>query len=134
MRSRKFHAVFACAVVILLSAFYGAVTGTQIDLLRVAAWSAAGIGCYIALSFAFGFDPHRTRLDPFASNWVHYVDRWELRLGQATLSMLGCMVLGARLFDSEYFVNAVVISTLSAWTYFAWRLYAGGYSTSVSAR
>jgi hypothetical protein len=130
MRSRKFHAVSSCVAFILLAAAYSAVTGTQVDLLHVAAWSAAGIACYIALSYAFGFDPHRTRLDPLAADWVQYVDRWELRLGQATLSMLGCMVVGAQLFDSGHFVSAVVSGTLSAWTYFAWRLYAGGYTPS----
>lgn len=138
MRSRKFHAVFSCAAFILIAAVYAVLTATQIPLLRVALWSAVGIACYIALSYAFGFDPHRTRLTQFASEWVHYIDRWELRLGQATLSMLGCMVVSAKLLDGEHFVLAVVSGTLSAWTYFAWRLYAGGYTsnprTGASAR
>lgn len=130
MRSRKFHAVSACAAFVLIAAAYGAITGTPLDLFRVACWSAAGVATYIALSYMFGFDPHRTRVAQFASEWVHYIDRWELRLGQATLSMLGCMIIGARLFDPSHFVLAVVSGTLSAWTYFAWRLYAGGYTES----
>lgn len=130
MRSRKFHAVSACAAFVLIAALYGALTHTPLDLVRVTLWGAAGIGSYIFLSYMFGFDPHRTRVAQFASEWVHYVDRWELRLGQATLSMLGCMVLGAKLFDPSHFVLAVVSGTLSAWTYFAWRLYAGGYTAS----
>lgn len=134
MRSRKIHAVSACAAFVSIAAVYGAVTGTPLDLLRIACWSAAGIGSYIFLSYMFGFDPHRTRVAQFASEWVHYVDRWELRLGQATLSMLGLMVLGARLFDPEHFVLAVVSGTLSAWIYFAWRLYAGGYTASSPRR
>jgi hypothetical protein len=129
MRSRQFHAVLSCVAFVFIAAAYGAVTHTAIDLFRLALWSAAGIGSYMALSYAFGFDPHRTRIAQYASEWVHYVDRWELRLGQATLSMLGCMVVGAKLFDEANFVLAVVSGTLSAWTYFAWRLYAGGYST-----
>ncbi len=111
---------------------YALATGAHFDLLRVAFWSAAGIGSYIALSRVFGFDPHRTRLARCAADWVHYVDRWELRLGQATLSMLGCMIVAARLLDETHFVLAVVSGTLSAWTYFAWRLYAGGYDSQSS--
>jgi hypothetical protein len=127
MRSRTSHAIAACATFLLIAAFYGIVTQTPVELLRVAFWSAAGIGSYIALSHAFGFDPHRTRLAEFAADWAHYIDRWELRLGQATLSMLGCMIVAAKLLDDANFVLAVVSGTLSAWTYFAWRLYAGGY-------
>lgn len=130
MHSRMFHAASACAAFILIAAVYGAFAKTPLDLLRVGAWSAAGIGSYIFLSYMFGFDPHRTRIAQFASEWVHYVDRWELRLGQATLSMLGCMVLGAKLLDESHFVLAVVSGTLSAWMYFAWRLYAGGYTSA----
>ena len=75
----------------------------------------------------FGFDPHRTRIARYASPLVQYVDRWELRLGQATLSMLGCVALAAGLLDQTNFVTAVVSGTLAAWTYFALRLYTGGY-------
>jgi len=128
MHSRLSHAGFAFAAVVALAALLGALTGEPIDLLRVATWSAIGIGCYIGLSYVFGFDPHRTRIAQLASDWIHYVDRWELRLGQATLSMLGCIVIAARLFDEANFVPAVVSATLAAWTYFVWRLYAGGYS------
>ena len=134
MRSRQFHATLSCVAFVLIAAFYSAVTHTPVDLLRVACWSAAGIAAYVVLSYAFGFDPHRTRIAQYASEWVHYVDRWELRLGQTTLSMLGCMVVGEKLFDPSHFVLAVVSGTLAAWTYFAWRLYAGGYNSSGSAR
>lgn len=127
MRSRFLHAISAFAGFLVLAAAYGLLTATAVDLVRVAVWSAAGIGSYIALCHAFGFDPHRTRVAPMASDWVHYVDRWELRLGQATLSMLGLMVVAARLFDQTHFVLAVVSGTLSAWVYFACRLYLGGY-------
>lgn len=129
MRSRTIHAISACATFLLVSMIYGLATGAHLDLPRVALWSAAGIGAYIALSHLFGFDPHRTRLASYAADWVHYVDRWELRLGQATLSMLACMIVAAKLLDEAHFVLAVVSGTLSAWTYFAWRLYAGGYDS-----
>jgi hypothetical protein len=79
------------------------------------------------LSQLFGFDPHRTRIAAAAPAYMHYVDRWELRLGQATLCMLGGIVVAAQLFDTKHFVTAVVSGTLSAWTYFAFRLYVGGY-------
>lgn len=127
MRSRLLHAISAFAGFLVLAAAYGLLTASAVDLARVAVWSAAGIGAYVALCHAFGFDPHRTRVSPLASEWVRYVDRWELRLGQATLSMLGLMVVGARLFDEANFVLAVVSGTLSAWSYFACRLYLGGY-------
>lgn len=129
MRSRTLHAISACATFLLIAMIYGLATGAQFELFRVALWSSAGIGSYIALSQLFGFDPHRTRLARYAADWAHYVDRWELRLGQATLSMLGCMVIAAKLLDEAHFVLAVVSGTLSAWTYFAWRLYAGGYTS-----
>lgn len=131
MRSRALHAVAACAAFLLIATCYSVATGVQFDSFRVVFWSAAGIVSYIVLSHAFGFDPYRTRVAASAAEWVHYVDRWELRLGQATLSMLGCMIVAAKLFDGAHFVVAVVSGTLSAWTYFAWRLYAGGYETKV---
>lgn len=134
MRSRLFHAIAAFAGFLVLAVAYGALTGSSVELLHVALWSALGIGAYVALCHAFGFDPHRTRVAPLASDWVHYVDRWELRLGQATLSMLGLMVVAARLFDQAHFVLAVVSGTLSAWTYFACRLYLGGYDSRRARR
>jgi hypothetical protein len=129
MRSRILHAVSAFVGFLALAAGYAVLTGSAVGLMHVAFWSAAGIGGYIALCYVFGFDPHRTRVSPAASDWVHYVDRWELRLGQATLSMLGLMVVTAHLFDEAHFVLAVVSSTLSAWSYFACRLYLGGYDS-----
>jgi hypothetical protein len=127
MQSRKLHGLIACAVFLMAASVYAALTGKPVDIWRVALWSMVGIASYMVLSRLFGFDPHRTRIAAAAPALMHYVDRWELRLGQATLSMLGVIVVAAGLFDSEHFVTAVVSGTLSAWTYFAFRLYAGGY-------
>jgi hypothetical protein len=127
MQSRKLHALIAFALFLIAATVYAAVSHQPVDLWRVALWSLAGVGSYMALSQAFGFDPHRTRIAAAAPAYMHYVDRWELRLGQATLSMLGGIVVAARLFDADHFVTAVVSGTLSAWTYFAFRLYVGGY-------
>ncbi|MDY6948594.1 MAG: hypothetical protein SXG53_23065 [Pseudomonadota bacterium] len=135
MQSRKLHALIAFALFLVAATVYAALSGKPVDLWRVALWSMAGVGSYMVLSRLFGFDPHRTRIDEGAPAYLHYVDRWELRLGQATLSMLGGIVVAARLFDAEHFVAAVVCGTLSAWTYFAFRLYAGGYRAhAASAR
>lgn len=130
MRSRIVHAVSAYATFLCISGVYGLATGEEIDLLPLALWSGVGIASYIALSQLFGFDPHRTRLAHSKADWMHYIDRWELRLGQATLSLLGCMIVAAKMLDDAHFVLAVVSGTLSAWTYFAWRLYSGGYDSS----
>lgn len=127
MQSRKLHALIAFALFLLAAVVYAAASGKPVDLWRVAVWSIVGVGSYMVLSRIFGFDPHRTRVAERAPAYVHYVDRWELRLGQATLSMLGGIVIAARLLDADHFVTAVVSGTLSAWTYFAFRLYAGGY-------
>jgi hypothetical protein len=127
MQSRKLHALIAFALFLVAATVYATLSGKPMDLWRVAAWSVAGVGSYMTLSQLFGFDPHRTRIAAAAPAYMHYVDRWELRLGQATLCMLGGIVVAARLFDAEHFVSAVVSGTLSAWTYFAFRLYAGGY-------
>ena len=127
MNTRKLHALLSCALFLLAAGVYGWLSGQPVELWRVAFWSMAGVATYIALSGVFGFDPQRTRVARYASPLVQYVDRWELRLGQATLSMLGCVTLAAGLLDHTNFVTAVVSGTLSAWTYFALRLYAGGY-------
>jgi hypothetical protein len=127
MYSRKLHSILAFVLFLCAAALYGGLTGRPVDLWRVALWSMVGVGSYVALSRLFGFDPHRTRVAQYAPALVQYVDRWELRLGQATLSMLGCVVLAARIVDPENFVSAVVSGTLSAWTYFVLRLYCGGY-------
>lgn len=134
MHTRKLHALMACALFLLGASVYGMLTGKPIELWHVAFWSLVGVASYIALSKLFGFDPHRTRIARFASPLVQYVDRWELRLGQATLSMLGCVALLAGLLDHTNFVTAVVSGTLAAWTYFALRLYAGGYGNAKLAR
>lgn len=127
MHSRKLHAILSCVLFLFAALVYGSLSGHVVDLWRVALWGVVGIGSYVALSRIFGFDPHRTRVAEYAPALVQYVDRWELRLGQATLSMLGCVAVAARLVDPENFVTAVVSGTLSAWTYFALRLYCGGY-------
>lgn len=127
MQTRKLHAVLSCALFIMAALIFGKVAEYAIDPWRVAFWSIAGVAIYVVLSRMFGFDPHRTRVAEYAPALIHYVDRWELRLGQATLSMLGCVVLAARILDPANFVTAVVSGTLAAWTYFAVRLYAGGY-------
>jgi hypothetical protein len=127
MLTRKLHALLSCALFLLAASVYSALSGHALELWRVAFWSMAGVVSYIVLSGVFGFDPHSTRLARFASPLTQYVDRWELRLGQATLSMLGCVALAAGLLDHTNFVTAVVSGTLAAWTYFALRLYFGGY-------
>jgi hypothetical protein len=127
MYTRKLHALLSCALFLLAASVYSMLSGQPIELWRVAFWSMVGVAVYIALSGLFGFDPHRTRIARYASPLVHYVDRWELRLGQATLSMLGFVALAAGLLDHTNFVTAVVSGTLAAWTYFALRLYTGGY-------
>jgi hypothetical protein len=127
MHTRKLHALMSCALFLVAAGLYGKLTGHPVELWRVAFWSLVGVASYIALSGLFGFDPHRTRIARYASPLMQYVDRWELRLGQATLSMLGVVALAAGLLDPINFVMAVVSGTLSAWTYFALRLYAGGY-------
>jgi hypothetical protein len=130
MHTRKLHALMACALFLLAAIVWGSLAGKPIELWRVAFWSIVGVASYIALSRVFGFDPHRTRIARYASPLMQYVDRWELRLGQATLSMLGCVALAAGLIDHTNFVTAVVSGTLSAWTYFALRLYVGGYGNA----
>jgi hypothetical protein len=127
MQSRKVHAVLACVLFLAVAMFYSSLSDQPFDPWRIAFWSMIGVACYVALSYAFGFDPHRTRIAKYAPALVHYIDRWELRLGQTTLSMLGCVVIAARLLDPAHFVAAVVSGTLSAWTYFALRWYVGGY-------
>ena len=91
MNNRKLHALLACTLFLVAAGVYSRLSGQPLELWRVAFWSIVGVASYIALSGLFGFDPHRTRIARFASPLVHYVDRWELRLGQATLSMLGCV-------------------------------------------
>ncbi len=130
MQSRKVHAVGAFVIFFGLAKLYALATLEPLESGRLLLWSALGIGLYIALSELFGFDPHRTRLAAFDSPLKHYVERWELRLGQATLGMLGCIVMTAHFIDPAHFVSAVVCGTLAAWTYFALRLYRGGYKTA----
>jgi hypothetical protein len=134
MRSRTIQALGACLLFFVIATGYELLTRQSLDSWRVLLWSIVGVGVYVVLSKLFGFDPHRTKLAEFASPLLHYVDRWELRLGQATLAMLGCVVIAARLIDPDYFVTAVVCGTLSAWTYFALRLYTGGYKATARSR
>jgi hypothetical protein len=136
MRSRYFHALCAWTAYVVIAALYASLWLASLDLLRIAAWSAAGIAGHLALSQLFGFDPYRTRVAAFAPSHVRYIDRWELKLGQATLSLLGAAVVAAHWIDPDHFVVCVVSATLAAWTYFVWRLYVGGYDlpAKVSAR
>jgi hypothetical protein len=134
MHSRKVQALAACGIFFAIAKLYALLTQHAVDSWRVLFWSIVGVGVYVALSRAFGFDPHRTKLEASASAFMQYVDRWELRLGQATLAMLGCIVVAARFIDSDHFVTAVVSGTLSAWTYFALRLYSNGYQPAARVR
>jgi hypothetical protein len=134
MQSRALHAVVSCVLFLVIASIFARIAGYEFVPWRIAFWSMVGIASHVAASRLFGFDPHRTRIAEFAPTYVHYVDRWELRLGQATLSMLGCVALAAGLLDHTNFVTAVVSGTLAAWTYFALRLYAGGYGTADLAR
>lgn len=127
MRSRVLHALVACAVFCAIAWIYALSADRPVDAVLIGFWSALGVGIYACLSGLFGFDPYRTKLAKFASPLLHYVDRWELRLGQATLATLGCIVVVARLVDAANFVTAVVCGMLAAWTYFALRWYLGGY-------
>jgi len=133
--SRKLHSLVASVAFLGAAGLFSVLTQRPIDLARAAIWSIAGIGLYVLLCGVFGFDPHRTRIAAHAPALWHYVDRWELRLGQATLSMLGCIVLAARLLaPPEQFVTAVVSATLSAWMYFVVRWYAGSYRSDRRVR
>jgi hypothetical protein len=134
MRSRYFHALCAWAAYVGLAALYATFLLHSLDLVRVAAWSVAGIAGHLGLSQLFGFDPYRTQVAAFAPSHVRYIDRWELKLGQATLSLLGSAVVAAHWVDPNHFVTAVVSATLAAWTYFVWRLYVGGYDLPAKVR
>ncbi|HEY0942388.1 MAG TPA: hypothetical protein VGE08_20010 [Steroidobacter sp.] len=134
MHSRKLHALIAVALFFVAATVFAALSGQPVAMGHVMLWSVVGVGSYTVLSQLFGFDPRRTRLAPGAPAYMRYVDRWELRLGQTTLTMLGGVVVAAQLFDPEHFVTAVVSGTLSAWTYFAFRLYVGGYRVPAAAR
>jgi hypothetical protein len=133
MHSRKLQALAACAAFTLIAILFGLATGRALDEWRVAFWSMVGVTSYIVLSHAFGFDPQRTRIAEYAPALVRYVDRWELRQGQATLSMLGVVALLAGLIDPQHFVTAVVCGTLAAWSYFMLRLYSGAYTKPARA-
>lgn len=130
MHSRKLQALAAGAAFTLIALLFGLATDTALDAWRVAFWSMIGVSSYVALSRIFGFDPQRTRIAEYAPPLIRYVDRWELRQGQAALSMLGVVAVLARLIDPEHFVTAVVCATLAAWSYFVLRLYSGAYTES----
>lgn len=128
--SRTLHALAACLLFLGVALLCCAYAGYELDLLRTAFWSGAGVASYILWSRAFGFDPLRTRVAEYAPAIVRYVDRWEVRQGQATLSMLVSILIGAQILDPEHYVTALASSTFAAWTYFVLRLYAGGYRTA----
>jgi hypothetical protein len=130
--SRKLLAGASCAIFLVIAKLYEWLSQATIDGWRVLCWSAIGVVSYIVLCRVFGFDPHRTRLARHAPALWHYVDRWELRQGQAILCMLGMLVIGARLLDAGHFVTAVVSGTLAAWTYFTLRLFTRSYEMQSS--
>jgi hypothetical protein len=134
MQSRYLHALCACAAYIAVAALYACVSPQEVDLVRAALWGGGGIVAHICLSQLFGFDPYRTHIPDYAPAHVRYLDRWELRLGQATLSLLGGAVALAHWIDPDHFVAAVVSAVLAAWMYFAGRLYAGGYDLPAKSR
>lgn len=129
MQSRLQHAVLACLMFFVAAQLFSAFADEVIDGARVLAWSAAGVGSYVALSQLFGFDPHRSSLRNTVAPMWHYIERWELRSGQATLAMLGLIVAAAQVLETEYFVTAVVSATLTAHLYFMLRLLAGAYAS-----
>jgi hypothetical protein len=129
MGSRLQHAVLACVVFFLLTQIFAVLAAHDVHTVRVVLWSAMGIGSYVLLSHLFGFDPHRSTLHAAAAPMWHYIDRWELRSGQATLAMLGIVAATAGLFDAQHFVTAVVCGTLAAHVYFIMRLCVGAYGT-----
>ena len=126
--SRKLLAAAACTIFLVIAKLYEWLYQAPVDGWRVLCWSAAGVTSYIVLCRVFGFDPQRTRLARHAPALWHYVDRWELRQGQAILCMLGVLAIGAHLLDAQYLVTAVVSGTLAAWTYFTLRLFTGSYA------
>lgn len=130
--SRTLLASAACTIFLVIAKLYEWLNQASVDGWRVLCWSGAGVISYIVLCRLFGFDPHRTQLARHAPALWHYVDRWELRQGQAILCMLGMLVIGARLLDAEHLVTAVVSGTLAAWTYFALRLFTGSYAMQSS--
>lgn len=130
MQSRTLHAAGACIICFAVAHLYGFMAERRLESWRVLLWSLLGIAVYVGLCRLFGFDPHRTKLAAFASPLHHYIERRELRLGQATLAMLGCVVVAARCIDPGNFVTAVVCGALSAWTYFVLGLYRGGYKAT----
>jgi hypothetical protein len=134
MQSRYLHALCAWTAYLGMAALYALFLSPSLDLRRVALWGVAGIAGHLGLSQLFGFDPYRTRIAAFAPSHVRYIDRWELKLGQATLSLLGGAVVAAHMIDADYFVTDVVSATLAAWTYFVLRLYVGGYDLPANAR
>jgi len=128
--SRTLLAGAACTIFLVIAKLYEWLSQAPINGWRVLCWSAVGVTSYIVLCGVFGFDPHRTKLARYAPQLWQYVDRWELRQGQAILCMLGMLVVSARLLDAEYFVTAVVSGTLAAWTYFSLRLFTGSYAVA----
>ncbi|MET0659642.1 MAG: hypothetical protein ABW110_15960 [Steroidobacteraceae bacterium] len=129
MQPRLQHAVLACLMFFVASQLFSLFAQQPVEGLRVLIWSTAGVVSYIALSQLFGFDPQRTSLRATATPLRHYIERWELRSGQATLAMLGAVVAAAHVLDREHFVTAVVSGTLTSHLYFMLRLCAGAYFT-----
>jgi hypothetical protein len=128
MRHRCAHALIACALFFGIAHLYGWVAQADIDQMRVLVWSTVGVTIYTALSFIFGFDPYRRTDADDLPPLLRYIDQWELRSGQSTLSLLGILMVAAWWIDAQYFVTAVVSGTLAAYMYFTTRLCLGAYA------
>lgn len=128
MRSRAAHGIIACSLFLLIAQVFGWAAAQEIDEARIVVWASIGVGFYIVLSYCFGFDPYRAPKHDDLAPWLRHIDRWELRSGQATLSMLGCLAGTAHWIDATYFVTAVVSGTVAAYMYFTTRLCFGAYS------
>ena len=129
MQSRLQHAVLACLMFFVAAQLFALFAQQPVEGLRVLLWSATGVAAYAVLSQVFGFDPQRTSLRTTAAPLWHYIERWELRSGQATLAMLGVVVAAAHVLDREHFITGVVSGTLTSHLYFMLRLFAGAYAT-----
>jgi hypothetical protein len=127
MQARLSQAIFSAVAFLVLAKLYGMMYAQSVDAARILAWGAVGISVYIALARFVGWDPGRSKLSNAASPWLQYLERYEMRSGNATLGMTLIVIIAAKLLDPTHFVTAVVSATLSAWVYFAVRLYNGGF-------
>jgi hypothetical protein len=132
MRARLSQAIFSSITFVALAKLYGVMYAQSIDVARVLVWGAVGISVYVVLARLVGWDPGRSRLESSASPWLRYLERYEMRSGNATLGMTLIVIVAAKLLDPTHFVSAVVSATLSAWVYFVVRLYNGGFKLAAN--